>query len=110
VVFFQCMAALFSPANRKREGVKWGLVSYTVLMFSFVTVLGGTGLHVESVSYIDNRGFPGGEGVPPGPPGYRLSRRSGGTVVAIMFFFNNWLADSLLVSPSFVAVFTRQGV
>ena len=109
MLFFQCMAALFDPANRKSEGIKWGLVSYAVLMFSFATILGGTGLHAESISYIDNRGFPGGEGVPPGPHGYRLFIWSGGMVVTtrLMFFFNNWLADGFLVSPSLVAVFTR---
>jgi len=84
-----------------------GLVSYTVLMFSFATILGGTGLHAESISYINNRGFPGSEGVLPGQLGYWLSMWSGGTIVVTMFFFNNWLADGLLVSPSFVAVFTR---
>ena len=100
VLFFQCMTALFSPVNRQREGIKWGLVSYTVLMFSFATVLTGMGLNIESLSYIDNREFPGGEGIPPGPLGYRLSIWSGALTVTprLMFLFNNWLADGLLVS------------
>src|SRR6266478_4282438 len=38
ILFFYCMTALFNPANRKREGIKWGLVSYTAAMFSFVTI------------------------------------------------------------------------
>jgi hypothetical protein len=65
VLFFQCMAALFNPANRRREGIKWGLVSYTVVMFSFVTVFTAMNLNIQSISYIDNREFPGVEGVLP---------------------------------------------
>lgn len=81
VLFFQCMNALFNPANRRGEGIKWGLVTYTVLMFSFTTILTGMGLNIESLSYIDNREFPGAEGIPPGPLGYRLSIWSGALTV-----------------------------
>ena len=41
VLFFQCIAVLFDPANRRGEAIKWGLISYTVAMFSFATVLTG---------------------------------------------------------------------
>ena len=30
VVFFQCIVALFNPVNRRRDGLKWGLVSYNL--------------------------------------------------------------------------------
>jgi len=112
VLFFQCMDALFSPANRRGEGIKWGLVIYTVLMFSFATILTGMGLNIESLSYIDNREFPGGEGIPPGPLGYRLSVWSGALTVTprLAFLFNNWLADGLLVSFWFNAAFTHPDV
>lgn len=95
------MAALFSPVNRKR-GIKWGLVAHTVAMFSFATVYTGTGLDLQSISYIDNRDFPGIDGVlSPGPLGYEFLIYSNAinVVPTLMFQFNNWLADGLLVSP-----------
>ena len=110
VLFFQCMAALFNPANRRREGVRWSLASYAVAMFSFGTVLTGMGLDVASISFIDNREFPGVMGVlPPGPLGYQWFIRP--TVLSIipnlMFFLNNWLAEGLLVGPLFDHALTR---
>ena len=102
VLFFQCMGALFNPANQRGSGVKWGLVSYTVVMFSFATVLTGMALNIESISHIDNRDFPGVQGkFPPGPIGYQLSIWSGVLLIppSLMFLFNNWMADGLLVRP-----------
>jgi len=102
VLFFQCMAALFNPINQRGAGVKWGLVSYTVTMFSIATVLTGMALNLESISHIDNREFPGVEGeFPPGPIGYQLSIWSGVLVIPprLMFLLNNWLSDGLLVCP-----------
>ena len=102
VLFFQCLAALFNPVHCKREGIKWGLVSYTVAMFSFVTVYTAIDLDIHSISSIDNRDFPGVEGAfPSGPIGYRWSVWSGALSVTptLMFLLNNWLADGLLVSP-----------
>jgi len=104
VMFFQSMAGLFSPLFRRRESVKWGVVFYTLAMFSFVTVYTGVNLHIESISYIDNRDFPGVKGaLPPGPIGYRSLIYSDALSVTpnVMFFLNNWLADAFLVSPSF---------
>ena len=103
-MFFQCMTALFNPVNRRREGIRWGLVSYTMVMFLFGTVLTGMGLDVASVSLIDNREFPGVIGVlPPGPLGYQwLIRPTALSIIPnLMFFLNNWLAEGLLVSPLF---------
>jgi len=99
VLFFRCMVALFNPVNRNREGIKWGLVAYTVAMFSFATVLTGMALNIESISYIDNREFPGDDGLSPGPLGYRSSIWSGALTVtpSLMFLLNNWLADGFLV-------------
>ena len=101
VLFFRCMGALFSPVNR-RKGIKWVLVVHTVAMFSFVTVYTATGLDLQSISYIDNREFPGIDGVlSPGPLGYQFLIYSNviNIVPTLMFQFNNWLADGLLVSP-----------
>ena len=107
------MAALFNPTDRSRENIKWGLVSYTVAMFSFVTVLTGMKLDIQSISYVDHREFPGVAGVlPPGPHGYQwLIYSKPLTVVPdLMFLLNNWLADGLLVSPFFCAAMHRDGV
>jgi len=38
VLIFQCMAGLFNSVRHGWKGVKWGLVSYTTIMFSFATV------------------------------------------------------------------------
>jgi len=71
VLFFKCMTMLVNPAHRRGEGIKWRLVSYTVVMFSLATILTAMNLHIESISYIDNRNFPAAKGVGlPGPIGY----------------------------------------
>ena len=66
------MAALFDPVHRRGEGIKWGLVSYTVVLFSIVTVFTVTSLaEFPSTTY---------------PP-----------IPNIMLLLNYWLADGLLV-------------
>ena len=104
VLFFQCMAALFSPINRRRQGgVKRGLVIYTVAMFSFATVYTGLNTDIQSVSLIDNREFPGiGDTIPPGPLGYQMYIYSKPITIIpnLMFLLNNWMADGLLVGFS----------
>ena len=100
VMFFQCITALFDPANRRREGTRWGLIIYTVLMFSFATIRTLMGLNLMSISFIDNREFPGvGDQLPPGPIGYTLSLcpKASSIVPGLAFLFNNWLANGLLV-------------
>lgn len=99
VLFFQCMVALLNPANRKNEGIKWGLVAHAFFMFSFVTIYTATNLAFQSMSYIDNREFPGGGGSPPGPLGYQLFNNFMGisVVQTVVFLLNGWLADGLLV-------------
>ena len=99
-MFFQCISALFDPINRAREGIRWGLVTYTAVMFSFVTVFVAMNLNNQSVSYIDDRAFTGNNGIPPGPLGYQFLRYSKpmSIVPHFMFLLNNWLADGLLVS------------
>ena len=101
MLFFHCMAALFNPVNRRREGIKWGLVSYTAVMFSFVTIFTAMYLDVQSLSYINNREFPGaGDALPPGPLAYQWSIHHNvlSIVPSTMYVLNNWLADGLLVS------------
>jgi len=113
VLFFQCMAALLDPANRKREGIKWGLVCYTVVMFACATLVTGTTQNISSLSFINNREFPGIEGsFPPGPVGYQAMSCSGPPSIApdIGFLLNYWLADALLVSRLFDPALTRPGV
>ena len=104
ILFLNCIAALFDPVHRRPgERIKWGLVSYTAAMFSIVTVLTAVGIDVQSISYVDNREYPGIEGViPPGSNGYQLfiSREALSVIPNVMFFSNSWLADGLLVSSS----------
>lgn len=100
VLFFQCMGALLDPVNRAREGIKWRLVAHTAAMFSFATIYIATTLEIESISFIDNREFPGDDVLPPGPFGYQflIFSKAISILPQVMFFLNNWLADGLLVS------------
>ena len=106
------MAALFNPACRRGEGIKWGLTCYTVVMFLVATVVTGMGFDLQSNSYINNRKFPGvGNVLPPGPLGYQSFIFSDEFTTAsnFMFFLNGWLADGLLVGPLLVFVFACLG-
>jgi len=111
VLFFKCMTALFNPVFRRGKGVKWGLVSYTVIMFSLVTVHLATNLHVLSVSYIDNRDFSGPvNGVEHrGPYGYQtaINFKPISVIPRAAFRLNNWSADGLLVGSLFDAIVAR---
>ena len=107
------MAALLNQAHHRGQHIKWGLVSHTTVMFSLLTVQTAVALHVQSISYIDNREFPGTKGVSSlGPIGYTVLDNHGALVIvpATMFFLNGWLADGLLVSSLFDATFTYLGV
>ena len=111
VLFFKCMTALFDPDNRRGDRVKWWLVSYTAIMFSAVTVQTGMNLDILSISYIDDREFPGINGVlPPGPWGYQvvISPTALSVIPSAMLTLCNWLADGLLVSSFFGTAFTRR--
>lgn len=97
ILFFQCMSALLSPGDRTR-GKKWGFVAHTVAMFSVSTIHTALNLNFRSVFYINNRGFPGTDELPPGPLGYdALQLGAMNTVLVAMFPLNQWLADGLLV-------------
>ena len=71
VLFFQCMVALFSLVRRRGERIERGVASFTMVMFSLATIQTTLSLDILSISYIDNRAFPGIKGlIVPGPPGY----------------------------------------
>jgi len=110
------MVALLNPAHRREEGIKRWLIFHTVVMVSFVTVYTAMNLHIQSISFIDNR-----KDIPSdtsdtydvsGPLSYLLDVRTTalGLVPNVMFNLNNWLADGLLVSSLFDAMPTRPGV
>ena len=109
MLFFQCMAALLNPVHNKGDGIKWWLVFYTVAMFSFVTVYTAMNLHIQSNSFVDNRGRDPSYSM---PLEYQYSIREAalGLVPNIMFNLNNWLADGLLVSSLFDAAPARPDV
>ena len=98
-LFFQCMGVLLNPANTIKRGIKWALVAHTVAMFLVLTIATGIGLSYSSICYIDNREFPGGGGYLPGPFGYNSFLITTATTIVynLMFPFNQWLADGLLV-------------
>ena len=73
VLSFQCMAALFNPVHRRWNGIRWGVVSYTAVMFSAMTVQTTMNLQILSICYIDNRKFLGKGALGPGPYGYFMS-------------------------------------
>ena len=79
-------------------------------MFLLATIQTTVDLNIQSISYIDNCEFPGGDGMsPPGPIGYQVFMFRGGLPIVpwAMFLLNNWLADGLLVSSLFGVAFTR---
>ena len=100
VMFFQCVGALFNPVNRKKGGIKWPLVAHTTAMFLLATVYTGMIINILSISYVDNRAFPGVGKIPPGPRGYGLTIFSGPIFLVpnLTVILNSWLADGLLVS------------
>jgi len=105
VLFFQCMTALLDPINRKRDGIKWGLVCYTVVMFSCATLATGTAQNLISHCFIDNREFPGFLDImPPGPIGYQWFIYSKPLSIVPNFasLSNYWLADGFLVGCLFL--------
>ena len=114
VLFFQCMTGLFDPANRRRDDIKWGLVSYTVVVFSFATVFTGSALNLGSLSFIDNREYPGSvaRNIAPGPLGYQVIVFQEGISVipSLSFLLGYWLADGLLVGSSFDPALIRPRV
>ena len=105
VLFCKCIAALFNPIYRRGERIKWGLVSYTTVMFSLATVQIVMNLDIQSVPYIDDRGFPGVKGMSPGPFGYQefISTEALSIVPNAMIGLTGLLADGLLVSSLFGA-------
>ena len=94
------MRVLLSSTYRARGRTRWGLVAYTTISFSFVTIFTAINIDLQSLSYIDNREFPGNDQLPPGPLGYQFLVYSAPLSIAAntMFLLNNWLADGLLVS------------
>ena len=114
MLFFKCMTALFDPAHRRGERTKWGLASYTEVIFFLGNVQTAMSLQRISLAYIDNREFPGVEGaIPPapGPTGYQtvvVVHEAISVVPTVMFTLCNWLADGLLVS-SFDTALTHSG-
>ena len=116
LLFFKCMAALLDPVHRRGEPIKWGLISYTVVMFSLANLQTALTLQKFSLAYIDNREFPNVEGaIPPapGPIGYltvAVTHEAISTTLNVAFTVTNWLADGFLVSSFFDAAFTHPGV
>ena len=113
MLFFNCIAALFNPVYRRGEGIKWGFVSFTVIMFSLATVQTTINLNLMSICYIDNRDYPGVEGeLPPGPAGYlgTVSLEPINVIPYAAIPLNSWLADGLLVGSLYDATFAPPGV
>ena len=82
-------------------------MAYTAISFSFVTIFTAANLNIQSISYIDNREFPGTDQQPPGPPGYQYLIYSAPLSIVgnLMFVLNNWLADGLLASSAYYLFF-----
>lgn len=98
ILFFRSISALLNPPDRARGNTKWALVAHAVAMFLIVTIYTALTLNLQSISYIDNRGFPGdADTLPHGPIGYQFLD-STDFVPNVMLLLNIWLADGLLVS------------
>ena len=104
VLFFQCMATLFNPTYRRGEGINWGLLSYTMVMFALATGFTATNLTVVFISLFETGFAQGGvlgSQMLAGPPILRALR----ITPSLMFLSISWLADGLLVSSLFDAGF-----
>lgn len=98
------MCALF---DRTRRNTKWLLVAHTTLTFFIVTIYTAINLNLELISRVDNREYPGVDGVfPPGPIGYQdlLYSKAGSIIAIVTCLLNSWLADGLLVRSIFNSV------
>jgi hypothetical protein len=86
--------------DRTRRSIKWGLMAHTMTMFTCVTIYTAGGLYLQSLSYIDDRGFPGVDTIPAGPIGYQFLIITDplNSICYVVFYLNQWLADGLLVS------------
>lgn len=99
-LFFHCVDTLLKPLNRVRRGAKWGLIAYTIVIFSLATIGTAMNLDVQSLSYIDNRFFPGTDSsLPSGPLAYQASIDSSilDIVPRITFLVNNLLSAGFLL-------------
>lgn len=98
VLFSRCIGALLNPLNRVGGGTKWGLMSHTVAMFSFITIPVAMHFNKQCTSYTDNRTFPGGP--------LKYQDANSGKLInifpSVMFPLNQWLADGLLLYRCYV--------
>ena len=96
------MTALLNPTNRTKGGIRWGLVVHSAALFLNATVSLAIGLYILSLSYIDDREFPGADGQPPGPFGYGWPPQftALNVISASLIPVNQWLVDGLLVSSA----------
>lgn len=104
VLFFRCLSTLLNPIDRTRGGIKWGFVAHVVLMFSLVTIYTAANLDLQSISYIDNREYPGLNDGFPGPFNYEylIYYKPISVISPVMFIMNYWLADGLLLYRCFI--------
>lgn len=96
VLFYRCMRALLSPANRTKRGIKWGLATHTVATFLSVTIHTAVTLDLQFISLPDPQEFPGDGVSLPKPTEYNLIIHS--VIPNVTFQLNHWLAEGLLVS------------
>ena len=85
------MAVLLDPVHRRGEGIRWGLVSHTVVLSSFVTIFTVMNLNDRLVEYMRLDPFLSkdiGFEVPP-------------SVLTLIFLLNYWLAAGFLVGSLF---------
>ena len=95
---------MFNPIHRRGEGINWGLLSYTAVMFALATGFIATNLTVVFISLFETGFAQGGvlgSQMLAGPPILRALR----ITPSLMFLSISWLADGLLVSSLFDAGF-----
>ena len=76
-------------------------MTYTATMFSLATINIAMNLDIQSISYVNNRDFPGfSDLLGSGPAGYQffITSKAIQVVPTAILFFNFWLGDGLLVS------------
>ncbi|KIJ63973.1 hypothetical protein HYDPIDRAFT_154930 [Hydnomerulius pinastri MD-312] len=105
VLFVQCMVAFLKRTDVSSPN-RWGLMTYTLLMFSCSTIFVALDSTLFRNAFVDYRNYPGG------PIGYSVATYDAPMSITANAFFMlaNWLADGLLLYRCLIVYSGRRWV
>jgi len=93
MIALNCLRNLFK--GRPLRQVQWGIVAYTIIIYSWATIYLGTWTKYVEMMFIDDRNYPGDPG---GPLGFYENETPGiYVVVLVAYAIINFMADGLLM-------------